>query len=244
MHIGILETGEVTQDLQDLGHGAYPPLFEALIGQSAEGFTFETISVVGGAFPTSPTQCEGWIVTGSRHGVYDGLPWIEPLMQFLRDCMAARAPLAGICFGHQIIAEAMGGKVVKSDRGWGVGVHAYEVKAQPSWMTGLGQMFAGRAVHQDQVIERPENATVLASSAFCEYAALVYGDVEAPAAITVQPHPEFSAEFVADIVRTRMPDVIPEDRGQAALATLSQPVHNAEWGTWLARFFLDAKDRV
>ena len=163
------------------------------------------------------------------------------MMAFIRACMAARVPMAGICFGHQIMAEALGGKVQKSDRGWGVGVHAYDTQVHPSWMADLGEMFAARAVHQDQVVERPENATVLASSAFCDFAALLYGDIEQPAAISVQPHPEFSAEFVSDIVKTRMPTTIPADRGEAALATLAQPVHNAQWGQWLARFFLDAQ---
>ncbi len=239
MKIGILETGEVAGKLGE-DHGQYPPMFETLLGAADPGFTFETIRVVSGEMPEGPAQCDGWLVTGSRHGVYDDLPWIEPLKTFLRDCIAARVPVAGICFGHQILAEAMGGKVVKSDRGWGVGVHAYEVQAQPSWMEGLGEMFAARAVHQDQVVERPENATVLASSAFCDYAALVYGDIERPAAISVQPHPEFTAEFVGDIIHKRIGDTIPTETGEIGLASLAQPVHNAEWGRWLARFFRDA----
>jgi len=242
MRIGILETGEVLGELGDK-HGSYPPMFRRLLDAADGDLTYKTYSVVRGEFPQHTDEVDGWVITGSRHGVYDALPWMEPLKDFLRDCLSAKVPVVGVCFGHQILAEAMGGKVVKSDLGWGVGTHTYDVITRPHWMEGLGETFAARAVHQDQVITLPPETTVLARSAFCEYAALAYGDADAPIAITVQPHPEFDAEFVGDVVRSRIGDIIPQDVGEIALDTLSKPDNNADWGRWMVRFIREAAAR-
>ena len=161
MKIGILETGEVHPDLK-ARHGDYPTMFEKLLGAVDPGLEFATVRVVAGEMPATPGQADAWLVTGSRHGVYDGLPWIEPLKAFLRDCVAARVPVVGICFGHQILAEALGGRAKKSDKGWALGVQDYELTARPGWMDGLPRRFAVRALHQDQVVELPPGATVLA----------------------------------------------------------------------------------
>ena len=64
-------------------------------------------------FPEGIHDADGWLITGSRHGAYEDHPWIPPLEEFIRDAYAAQVPLVGICFGHQIIAQAMGGKVEK-----------------------------------------------------------------------------------------------------------------------------------
>ena len=162
MKIGILETGEVHPDLKPR-HGDYPAMFEAMLRSVDPGLEFTTVRVVAGEMPAAPTQADAWIVTGSRHGVYDDLPWIAPLKDFLRDCIAARVPVVGICFGHQILAEALGGRAVKSDRGWGLGVQDYEVVARPGWMADLPGRFAVRALHQDQVVELPPGEYELGS---------------------------------------------------------------------------------
>ena len=154
MKIGILETGEVHPDLK-ARHGDYPAMFQRLLGAVDPSLEFATVRVVAGEMPAAPGQADAWLVTGSRHGVYDDLPWIEPLKAFLRACVAARVPVVGICFGHQILAEALGGRAVKSDRGWGLGVQDYEVVARPGWMADLPDRFAVSALHQDQVVALP-----------------------------------------------------------------------------------------
>jgi GMP synthase-like glutamine amidotransferase len=241
MKIGILETGEVAEALRDV-HGDYPAMFRALLSAADESLAFMPVHVVRGEMPESPFDAEGWIVTGSRHGVYDGLPWIEPLKDFLRACYAARVPVVGVCFGHQILAEALGGRVEKSAKGWGLGVHRYRIGDPPSWMGGKREM-AARAVHQDQIVVKPPGATVLASSDFCEFAALAYGDPEAPLAISVQPHPEFSADYVGDIARMRRGNVVPADVADAALATLDQPTDDRVWAGWMVDFLKAASAR-
>ncbi|MFO1209478.1 MAG: type 1 glutamine amidotransferase [Amaricoccus sp.] len=228
MKIGILETGEVHPDLR-ARHGDYPAMFERLLKAADPALDFFTVRVVAGEMPAKPEEADAWLVTGSRHGVYDGLPWIEPLKGFLRACVAAHVPVVGICFGHQILAEALGGRAEKSDKGWGVGVQDYEIVARPGWMRELPERFSVNALHQDQVVSLPPDATVLARSPHCAYAAIAYGDPEAPDAITLQPHPEFGAAFMDELIALRAGTVIPGDAAAAARASLSRPVDSGTW---------------
>ena len=242
MKIGILETGEVNPDLK-ARHGDYPSMFEALLGAADPSLEFAVVRVVAGEMPASPQEADAWLVTGSRHGVYDGLPWIEPLKAFLRQAVAARVPVVGICFGHQILAEALGGRAVKSDKGWGLGVQDYEVTAHPAWMAGMPEHFSASALHQDQVVELPPSATVLARSSHCDYAAIAYGDPEAPDAITLQPHPEFGPAFMDELLALRAGTAFPKEEADAARASLVRPVANADWARLIVAFLREAEAR-
>src|SRR5699024_9937248 len=128
MRLGILETGKVNAALEDR-HGAYPDMFARLYRAADPSIEMRSWSVVEGELPAAPEECDAWLITGSRHGVYDELPWIEGLKDFLRRARAARVPIIGICFGHQIMAEAFGGRAEKSAKGWGIGVQEYAVHA-------------------------------------------------------------------------------------------------------------------
>lgn len=239
MKIGILETGEVHPDLR-ARHGDYPAMFQRLLGDADPALEFATVRVVSGEMPAAPGQADAWLVTGSRHGVYDDLPWIAPLKAFLRDCVAAGVPVVGICFGHQILAEALGGKVVKSDRGWGLGVQDYDLAARPGWMADAPDHFSVAALHQDQVTTPPEGATVLARSPHCAYAALAYGDPEAPYAISLQPHPEFDAAFLDELLELRGGTAFPLDMANAARASLTRPTQRLDWARWIAGYLRQA----
>lgn len=229
MKLGILETGEVAPELR-ARHGDYPAMFRALLGAVDPAIDFATVSVVGGEMPVAPEQADAWLVTGSRHGVYDGLPWIEPLKAFLRACVAARVPVVGICFGHQILAEALGGRAEKSNRGWGLGVQDYEVMpGAPGWLRALPARFPLRALHQDQVVELPPDAHVLARSPHCAYAALAYGDPERPAAISLQPHPEFGPEFMDGLLALRAGTTFAAELADTARASLARPAASEAW---------------
>src|SRR5690606_7283331 len=142
--------------------------------------------------------------------------------------------------GHQIMAEAFGGRAGKSPNGWGVGVHEYTVHPDaPGWMTDTPARVAIHALHQDQVSAIPEDATCLASSPFCEYAMLAYGAPEAPDAISIQPHPEFDETFMRELIERIRGERVPEDDAEKALAGLGGDLHGAEfvrWSlAWLAR---------
>ena len=220
MRIGILETGRPPTEL--LGDYAdYPSLFARLLHQS--GAEFESWPVLDGVFPDNEHSADAWLITGSRHGVYDPLPWIAPLKAFVRQIAAAKLPLVGICFGHQIMAEALGGRAEKFDGGWALGDHNYTDET--------GQTRRLNAFHQDQVTKCPPGAEVIASSPFCQYAGLRYADTM----LSLQPHPEFSAAFLSDLVDLRR-DVLPAETAQDAA-----PVPDDEAATrWAVGLMLGA----
>lgn len=209
MKIGILQTGRSPEELRGT-HGDYNDMFVRFL--EGEGFSFETYPVLDQVFPDSATDCEGWLITGSKFGAYEDHPWIPPLEELIREIVAAKVPLAGICFGHQVIAQALGGKVEKFDGGWSLGAERYEMNG---YAGGIGII----AWHQDQVTELPDEARILASSQFCKYAALSYGDT----VFTIQPHPEFKPEFVADLIDVRR-EILPDHVAEKGLASLATPV--------------------
>ena len=225
MKIGILETGPVSPKLKKK-FGTYGHMFQELIARVTHKPVFEEFDIIESHFPNSPIDADLWFITGSKFGVYDELPWLEPLKCFLVNCIGKNIPVIGVCFGHQILAEALGGKVTKFDRGWGLGVHEYEILKTPNWIYDLKKSFKGYAVHQDQVIVNPPNATRIAGSSFCKNAMLAYGNIESPHAISIQSHPELSGEFVSALIKLNRNNPYPELLADIALKNINQKVDN------------------
>ena len=114
MKIAVLETGVPPEPLME-EFGSYPDMFADLLGS---GYDLETFDVTAGDLP-DPAAHGAYMITGSPAGAYEPLPWIAPLMQFIRS--ARESKMIGVCFGHQVMAQALGGEVVKSPKGWGLG---------------------------------------------------------------------------------------------------------------------------
>jgi GMP synthase-like glutamine amidotransferase len=235
MKIGIIEAGLVREQLANR-FAPYPVMFEQLLGQAQSELDYAAYSWVRGQMPSSIYECDGWLISGSRYGVYDELDWMAPLQDFIRELAQAGLPLIGVCFGHQIVAAALGGKVVKSDRGWGVGAHSYRVDKTYSWMRERVSSLALYAFHQDQVVTCPPSAEVFLSSDFCPYAGLSYGD----SIISVQAHPEFEEAYEHALLEMFAGNVIPADLAQRALADMDAgaKVDTRLLADWFAGFFL------
>ena len=228
MNIGILETGITPKSLLER-YGRYDAMMKRLLGP---GYRTTTYDVPAGVFPDAVEAHDGYLITGSSAGVYDDLPWIGPLKDFLVRC-DGRAKLVGICFGHQIMADAFGGRVEKSAKGWGLGMHTYSVHRQTPWMDGTGSVDIPVS-HQDQVIAPPPSAEVLGGNAFTPNGMLSYAGGRA---VSFQFHPEFDNAFAGELVELRRPHLTDPGAADAALASLQRPSDSARVAGWIRRFF-------
>jgi len=226
MRIGILETGAPPGDLAE-HYGRYDAMFRDLLGS---GFETTTFKVNKGFLPGADDTSDAYLATGSPAGVYDDLPWIEPLAQFLRG-VRGQKKLVGICFGHQMLAQAFGGKVVKSTKGWGVGLHRYQVSHPEPWMGQAPAEIALPASHQDQVVALPPGARVIVRSDFTPFAGLDYGGE----AISFQGHPEFAPDYARALLVERR-GTVPEAIADRAIQSLAAPNDNARVGRWIGGF--------
>jgi GMP synthase-like glutamine amidotransferase len=223
MKVGILECG-VPPEAVAAPHGSYADAVRRMIGPAHDTQIFPALH---GVLPDSATGCDAYVVTGSPAGVMDDLPWIPPLLDFLR-AARGRARLVGLCFGHQAMAAAFGGRVEKSRRGWGLGLHAYDVVARAPWMDAAATIRAP-AFHQDQVVAAPADARLLLTSGFTPVAGLDYGD-----AVSFQFHPEFTVPYavaLTEALRDRF-----GERTAPALASYAAPDDVARVQGWIGRF--------
>ncbi|ALI56461.1 type 1 glutamine amidotransferase [Celeribacter marinus] len=230
MKLGILLCGDPPLSVMEQ-HGDFSDLFSSLF--TPYGFEIQTWRVVDMVFPDNITDADVWLVTGSKHGAYEDHPFIAPLETFIRDCFAAQRRMTGICFGHQIIAQAMGGRVEKYDGGWGIGRTAYA-------LDGLGDVHLN-AWHQDQVTTLPPSAEVVGASPTCANAALLYGDT----IYTVQPHPELSHATIQSYLNADWPNgVYPDGVFAAAHQSLTLPNDEAALTAQIAAFLTSGRSAV
>ncbi|BFM49188.1 glutamine amidotransferase [Marinomonas sp. THO17] len=197
MKIGILAAGNTPESLQDR-YPAYAQMFIEQISDIDPQLEFEVFDVRLNEFPKDCQVCDAWLITGSRADAYSDEEWILNLCDLIRDIDQHGQTLVGICFGHQVIARALGGKVEKYSAGWGVGIHHYQLSEHVSLPHNLSaKEVAICAFHQDQVVEKPNKMQTFLSSEFCQHAGLIFQDQ----ILTFQAHPEFSKAYETELVK-------------------------------------------
>ena len=234
MKLTLIQTGDVPEPLRPR-FGAYASMFERMFEAAGAGLSYETVRVFEGAPFPDPARLDAVLITGSPAGVYDNhLSWMAPLRHFIRAAYCTNTPMVGICFGHQIMADALGGDVRKSDKGWGLGRHAYQVRARPGFLATDLPTLSIACSHQDQVIVPPEEAEVFLGSDFTPNAGLIYRNGRA---VSLQPHPEFLDDYtlaLAEMRRGKAPDAVVD----TAVASLEKPSHSDDMAKWLTAFLM------
>ena len=234
MKLTILQTGEVPGSLR--AHFApYPTMFRRMFVAAGADFSYEVVPVADGAAFPDLDGVEAVLITGSSAGVYDDLPWLEPLRAFIRRAYGRSTPMVGVCFGHQIMADALGGTVRKSEKGWGLGRQRYDVVTKPAFMGAAPASLAVSCSHQDQVITPPAEAETLLASAFTPYAGLVYRN---GAALSLQPHPEFADDYALALADLRE-GLAPDNVVAAARASFATPSDSRAVAGYLTRFLAE-----
>ena len=233
-YIAILETGVPPAGL-DQTYGTYPDMFASVL--AGDGRSFRAFKTLQGELPEVDESLRGVVITGSPSGVYESDPWIVGLIDWLR-ALDADVPVVGICFGHQVMAQAYGGHVEKSPKGWGVGLHEYRIEAQDVWHDLLGKPADETAIrvavtHQDQVVKKPASAVVLAGSEFTPHGALYYTDRKG---LSFQCHPEFCPDFASDLLISRRGIRIDAALVDKAVETLKGPSSRSQVLGAISRF--------
>jgi GMP synthase-like glutamine amidotransferase len=232
MKLTIIQTGEVPLPLRDR-FTPYRKMFETMFDATGQGFAYDMVAASDGEPLPDPGTLEGIVLTGSPAGVYEDHPWLEPLRAFIRTAYGAKTPMLGVCFGHQIMADALGGDVRKSEKGWGLGRHTYGVKTRPGYMQTAPAALSVACSHQDQVITPPAEAEVILASDFTPNAGLVYRN---GAALSFQPHPEFTDDYalaLAELRRGKAPDNVVE----TAISSIATPSHSRDVAGYIGQFF-------
>jgi GMP synthase-like glutamine amidotransferase len=232
--VGVLACDHVSEKYRAIG-GDYTDMFRTMLATHVPdaGLELVPVDVIGGERPSGPDQFDGWLCTGSRHSVYDELPWIADASAFVREVHAAGVPFVGVCFGHQLLAQALGGRAEKAATGWGAGVERVVVDGAgrpPAWMTPPAGSVALHFMHQDQVVEVPPGGEVLGAADHCPVAMVTVG----PRALGVQAHPEFTPAYTDALLADRVAR-IGEAEVAAARAGLDRPTDEVVVAGWMAR---------
>ena len=232
MKIGLLKCDFVTSEFRDID-GGIPEMFTHLLGQTGLDAEMKIYRAWEGELPAATDECDAWLTSGARTSVFEEEDWIQNFQEFIVALHADKRKTVGICFGHQMIAQALGGEVRRSERGWGIGVQEVAITTSEPWMqpplTGVRMLFT----HQDQVEQLPPGARLLGGTAHCPHAMFALGDHM----LAMQPHPEYSRRYLRALIESREAIIEPLTF-QTGLASLEQPPHREEPVAWLRNFIL------
>ena len=229
MKVGILKTDAVKPDLA-AEFGEYPDMFANVLLAVEPNLRLVTYEVVDGEYPADLDEVDAYIITGSKLSVYDDVPWVKQLKGFVVQLHETKKKLIGICFGHQMVAEALGGKTLPADSGWCVGVHAIE-PTEDATRYGLSpSTIRLRSNHRDQVVTLPAGGKLLASAEACPIASIGLDDH----ILTFQGHPEFSEGYARALLNMRR-DILGEELYQTAIRSLETETDNLQ----VARYIVD-----
>lgn len=234
MRLGILETDTLEPDIKEK-YGSYAEMFQSLFLSVDDKLEFTVYPVLESKYPDSMDECDAYLITGSKSSAYDNEAWIKPLRDYIVVLHKHRRKLIGICFGHQVIALALGGLAQKSEKGWTVGNSISNVKKAKPWMGDVminaKKQFALLVSHQDQVVRLPVQAELIASNGSCPNASFQIANH----ILTFQGHPEFSADYLNYLMDKRR-GIIGEEKYKKAMDSLQYDQDALLVARWIIDF--------
>jgi len=231
MKIGILQCDPVKEEFRT-DYGNYPDMFHSLFAQVDQDLSFETYDVENQFYPKQMDDCDAYLITGSRYSVYDEELWIRRLEQYVRQLHEKKKKLIGICFGHQLIAQALGGKTKEQvEKGWGVGASYCDWKSKATWLDEQPAAFTLWVSHRDQVTELPAQAVLLFGNEFCPIAGFQVGEH----ILTFQGHPEFTKQYLKALMMSRTESIGKEKLNQA-FNSLNSDTQHLDVASWILQF--------
>lgn len=230
MKIGLLACDFVNPEFLEIS-GTIPKMFVDLICQTKIDSNWQVYQVWEGEIPSSTEECEAWFISGSRTSVYEEKRWIKHFEKFVADLHMDKRKTIGICFGHQMIAQALGGEVRHSDRGWGIGVKEIDIIREEPWMNPPLDKMRMLFTHQDQVEKLPPEARLLGSADHCPHAMFAMDNHM----LALQSHPEYSRAYLRALIQSREA-IIDQPTFQSGLESLEIEPHRIEPAAWLRNF--------
>ena len=220
------------------GEKTDPEKFVDLFESIGAPLTFETYRATEGDFPSALSECDAYLITGSPCSVYDKYTWIPEIHRFIRNAYASSVPMVGICFGHQLLAETLGGTVRLAEGGWMLGLHDVDIFAPKPWMNGQASVHPLYFINQDQVVELPPNVELVASSPSCPNAMFT----EDKRLFSLQPHPEQPLKSMQVFTQLLLDAYhVDEELAETALETMANGQPDAAlFAEWIVGFLVDA----
>lgn len=235
MRIGILETDIFAHDIKEK-YGSYAEMFQRLLLSVDNRITFNVYQVTEGEYPSNIEECDAYLITGSKASIYDNEAWIIKLKDYIVSLNQQQKKIIGICFGHQLIAQALGGAVKKNDKGWCVGNTSSHIEKEKNWMQPVRKSFSLLVSHQDQVVKLPAQAELIASSELCPYSGFQIADT----ILTFQGHPEYSEEYLKYLMNKRR-EILGKTIINKAMDSLKLPQDNQLVAQWIIDFIKTKK---
>ena len=230
MRIGILNTDTIKIEFATK-YGQYPAMFSKVLLRADPNLQLSNYEVQTGEYPASIDECDAYLITGSKVSAYDGLPWINELKIFIQSLHSHQKKLIGICFGHQLIAQALGGSVKRAKSGWHVGIHAAKLKQHANFFSNTDQAFNLIYNHQDQVVKMPDNFILLASCTACPIAMYSIADH----ILSFQGHIEFDVKYAKDLLSMRR-DILGEEKYLKAWESIKTRPEDTKAIDWILKF--------
>ena len=233
MKLGLLQCDFVPPEFSEID-GDIPDMFGRLLEEAGVEADLCIYRVWEGELPSSTGVCDGWLTSGARASVFEDEEWIKDFEEFVRALHGDQRKTVGICFGHQMIAQALGGETCRAESGWGIGVQPVTIHKQKHWMQPPMESCRLLFTHQDQVMSLPEGAVLVGSAEHCPNAMFTIGDH----ILSIQGHPEYSRPYLRPLIESREA-IIDPITFKAGLASLEMEHHRSEMAQWLRHFLQD-----